>query len=280
MAEASPPTKTEALSNIDPRYLGEYVEFSGQLREYVKDTLSKAFRTDPNPVRRSHHIISLVQLEYAAYEDASAILKALISTRQGKTNTVLEVLESYKPGEAVLASVLDESSAETAEKLYAALRLEEAIPAEWASWLPSLDLKKSLLLACRFFVSDCRTNQKELGMAAYNKSKHGPLVIAKGDLFGPALAPVPSMFFANKWPAKYGTNPVIVHGFPNSDEMIENRERSIHFVQRSLRLLVAVLLGHMYPAEVSRRWGSLELMWYSNSLRDVVGFVAEITVKK
>jgi hypothetical protein len=117
-------------------------------------------------------------------------------------------------------------------------------------------------------------------MAAYNKSKHGPLVIAKGDLFGPALAPVPSMFFANKWPAKYGTNPVIVYGFPNSDEMIENRERSIHFVQRSLRLLVAVLLGHMYPAEVSRRWGSLELMWYSNSLRDVVGFVAEITVKK
>jgi hypothetical protein len=106
MAEASPPTKTEALSNIDPRYLGEYVEFSGQLREYVKDTLSKAFRTDPNPVRRSHHIISLVQLEYAAYEDASAILKALISTRQGKTNTVLEVLESYKPGEAVLASSL------------------------------------------------------------------------------------------------------------------------------------------------------------------------------
>ncbi len=182
MAEASPPTKTEALSNIDPRYLGEYVEFSGQIREYVNDTLGKAFRTDPNPVRRSHHIISLVQLEYAAYEDAAAILKALISTRQGKTNTVLEVLESYKPGEAVLASVLAESSAETAEKLYAALRLEEAIPAEWASWLPSLDLKKSLLLACRFFVSDCRANQKELGVAAYNKSKHGPLVIAKGDL--------------------------------------------------------------------------------------------------
>src|SRR5215204_3220016 len=120
MAEAFPPTKTEALSSIDARYLSEYVEFSGQLREYVNNTLGKAFRADPNSIRRSHHIVSLVQLEYAAYEDAAAILKALISTRQGKTNTVLKVLESYKPGEAVLASILDEASAETVEKLYAA----------------------------------------------------------------------------------------------------------------------------------------------------------------
>ena len=63
MAEESSLTKTEVLSNIDPRYLGEYVEFSGKLREYVNDTLGKAFRADPNPMRRSHHIVSLVQLE-------------------------------------------------------------------------------------------------------------------------------------------------------------------------------------------------------------------------
>ena len=203
--------------------------------------------------------------------------------RQGKTNSVLEILESYKPGEAVLASILDKSSAETAEKLYAALRLEEAIPAEWASWQPSLDLKKSLLLACRFFASDCRANQKKLGVAAYNKCKHGPLVIAKGDLFGTTIGPVPSMFFANnakKWGEKYGTDPVIVYCFASSDEEIENRERSIHVVQSSLRLFIAVLLGHMYPTEVTRRWGSLELMWHSDRLRDVVEFVAEITVKK
>ena len=279
MEQEPPQTKTEVFRSIDARYLGEYVEFSGLLREYVNDTLSKAFQADPNPGRRSFHIVSLVQLEYAAYEDAAAILKALISMRQGKTDTVLAVLESYKPGEAVLASVLDESSAETAEKLYAALRLEEAIPADWGSWFPTLDLKKSLFLVSRFFVEECRTNQKGPGVAAYNKSKHGPLVVSKGDLFHPSLAPVPSMFFANKWPARYGRNPIVVYGFPSSDEMIENRERSIHFVQRSLRLLVAVLLGHIYPTEVLRRWGSLELMWNSSGLRDVVEFVAEATVK-
>ncbi len=280
MAETLSPTKTEVLSNIDARYLGEYIGFSGQIREYVSDTLSQAFQDDPNPIRRSHHIVSLIQLEYAAYEDAAAILRALILMRQGKASSVLEILESYKPGEAVLASVLDGSSIDNGEKLYSTLRLEEAIPVDWISWFPSLDLKKALLLACQFFVVDCRKNQKKLGIAAYNKSKHGPLVVAKGDLFGSSLNPIPSMFFANKWPAEYGTNPIIVFGFPDSDEAIENRERSIHFVQRSLRLLIAVLLGHIYPAEVLRRWGSSELMWKSSQMHDVTEFVAEITIKK
>ena len=29
------------------------------------------------------------------------------------------------------------------------------------------------------------------------------------------------MFFSNRWPAKYGANPVIVYGFPSTDEKIE-----------------------------------------------------------
>jgi len=280
MIETTSPTKAETLSNIDARYLSEYIGFSGQIREYVNDTLSKAFRDDPNPIRRAHHIISVIQLEYAAYEDAAAILKALISMRQGKTKSVLETLEGYKPGEAVFTSVLDEACIETAEKLYLTLRLEEAIPSEWFSWFPNLDLKKALLLACQFFTLDCRNNHKKLGIAAYNKSKHGPLVVAKGDLFGPLLSPVPSMFFANKWPEEYGPDPLIVYSFPNSDEAIENRERSIHFVQRSLRLFTSVLLGHIYLKEVIRRWGSLELMWSSPQTKDITEFIAEITAKK
>ncbi|HLA89274.1 MAG TPA: hypothetical protein VJL28_02440 [Gemmatimonadaceae bacterium] len=162
MAAVSPSAKADVLANIDPRYLSEYVQFSGQIREYLNDTLGRAFRADPNPVRRDHHVVSLVQLEYAAYEDAAAILKALISVRQGKTKTVLEVLESYKPGEALLAAVLDNASARTAEQLYEVLRLKEALPAQWSTWFQTLDLQKSLLLACTFFVLDCRSDQKDL----------------------------------------------------------------------------------------------------------------------
>ena len=239
------PTKTEVLARLDGRYLGEYIGFSGQTREYVSDTLSEAFRADPNPVRRQHHVIQLVQLEYAPYEDAAALLKALISLRQKKTATVLEVLEGYKPGEAMLASVFDECGAPSDEALYSLLDLGAALPIAWDEWFPKLELRKSLKLACRFLTLDCRSNQKKLGVAAYNKSKHGPLVVARGDILGPTIAPLPSMFFANKWPAEFGPNPVIVYGFPDDDEKIEEREKLVHFVQRSLRLIVAVEAIHI-----------------------------------
>lgn len=280
MGDVPGPQKADILANVDPRYLGEYLEFAGQIREYVNDTLGRAFRADPNPVRRAHHIISVIQLEYAAYEDAAAMLKALIAFRQGKSKTVLEVLESYRPGDALLSAVLDAVDAATEEKLYAALKLGHASPSTWGEWFPRLDLKKSLMLACRFFAHDCRVNQKDLGVAAYNKSKHGPLVVANGSLLGPRLTPVPSMFFSNRWPEKYGVNPIIVYGFVHDDAKIEEHERLVHFVQRSLRLIVAVVLGDTYPDEVKRRWGSIEAMWKSPALRDVVEFIAEITAKK
>ena len=274
------PTKADVLSQLDPLYLGEYVAFAGQIREYVNDTLGTAFRADPNPVRRAHHIISLVQLEYAAYEDAAAILRALIAFRTGSSKTVLEILESYKPGEAILSSVLDGAGAETAEKLYTVLRLEDAIPSEWPKWFPALDLRKSLSLACQFLTLDCRANQKPLGVAAYNKSKHGPLIVGNGRLLGPSIARLPSMFFGNRWPAEFGNEPVIVYGFPQADAAITERERCIHFVQRSLRLIVATLLGDIYSEEVRRRWGSVEEMWKARVLLDVVEFISEITTKK
>ena len=55
------PSKSEVLAKLDARHLAEYVAFSGQVREYVNDTLGKAFRADPNPIRRRHHVIQLVQ---------------------------------------------------------------------------------------------------------------------------------------------------------------------------------------------------------------------------
>jgi hypothetical protein len=271
-----PPTKAEVLAAIEARYLTEYVAFAGQIREYVSDTLSKAFRADPNSIRRSHHVVQLVQLEYAAYEDAAALLKALLLVEQAKAATILETLESYRPGDAVLATVLQSAGASTPEQLYDLLHLEEAIPKRWHDWFPNADLRKAFLLACRFFIYDCCDNQKQLGVAAYNKSKHGPLVVSRGDLLGPSLAPVPSMFFANRWPDKYGPNPMVVYGFPSADENIEERERCIHFVQRSLRLIVAAVIGRKHVSEVLVRWGSIEGMWRSYELRDVIELVEEI----
>lgn len=274
------PTKLEVLRQLDGTYLLEYLSFSGQLREYVSDTLSKAFKANPNPVRRRHHVVSLVQLEYAAYEDAAALLLALILFRGGRTNTILETLESYRPGEAVITRVLAEQSIDSPEGLFSALGLAQTIPPRWDEWYPALDLKKALLLACQFFVVDCRANHKELGVAAYNKSKHGPLVVADGRSLSSSLAPVPSMFFQNRWPDKYGPNPIIIYGFPITDDAIEERERLIHFVQRSLRLLVACIVGNAFPQAVEARYGSVRQLWSAEWLTDVLELIADITLKK
>ena len=277
---STPPTKAAVLANIDARYLAEYVCFSGQIREYVNETLGGAYRADPNPVRRSHHIISVVQLEYAAYEDAAALLMALMRFESGSTSTVLETLESYAPGDAVLGKVLDSASVTDADKLYAALGLARAIPALWSSWFPGHDLEKSLKLACRFLALDCRANQKPDGIAAYNKSKHGPLVVGSGSVLGPHLAPAPSMFFGNKKPDASRPGPVIVYGFPDDPAAIEEHERAVHFVQRSLRLIVAATLAMRYHDEVVRRFGGAEAMWNSRELVDVIDFIFEITNKR
>lgn len=275
-----PPSKSAVLANIDARYLAEYVCFSGQIREYVNETLGAAFRADPNPVRRSHHVISVVQLEYAAYEDAAALVMALLRFEAGKAATVLETLESYGPGDAVLAKVLDAAAIADPDKLYEALGLPKSIPALWHTWFPGHDLEKSLKLACRFLALDCRANQKPDGIAAYNKSKHGPLVVSRGDVLGPHLAPAPSMFFGNKKPDASRPGPVIVYGFPDGLPAIEEHERAVHFVQRSLRLIVAATLAMRYPDEVARRFGSTEAMWRSRELADVIEFILEITRKK
>ena len=274
------PGKAEVLSRIDAWYLTEYIAFAGQIREYVADTLKHAFRTDPNSVRRSHHIIALVQLEYAAYEDAAALLMSLVAVRQGRSPTVLEQLESYRPGEAVLDSVFKQLSVSSPADLHDQLQLDRAMPTAWSDWFPGLDLPKATVHACKLFLTDCRGNQKPIGIAAYNKSKHGPLVLSRGNLLDRRFAPVPSMFFANRWPSEYGPYPVIIYGFEETDAAIEGRERIIHFVQSTLRLIVAVLLGDMYPAVVEARWGSVEGMWHSDELRDVIELIREITIKK
>lgn len=275
-----PPSKLEVLAKIDAWYLTEYVAFAGQIREYANDTLGQAFKADPNDLRRAHHMVQLVQLEYAAYEDAAALLKALISFRQGSTATVLATLEAYKPGDAVLSTVFEAHRVTSAKDLFGLLRLDGITPLEWAVWFPALDLEKALLHICQFFTIDCRANQKPEGVAAYNKSKHGPLVVSRGDILGLRFAPVPSMFFANKWGGEFAGKPVILYGFPSSDEQIENKERVIHFVQRSLRTLVAALLPAVYPAVTESRWGPPVEMWQNRTFDDILEFIGEITANK
>src|SRR5712691_4939912 len=72
----------ETLVQIEPLYFLDYAIFTGAVRHYASRTLEEAFKADPNPLRRRLHFVNLVKEEYAAYEDAGAMLKARnLSTR-------------------------------------------------------------------------------------------------------------------------------------------------------------------------------------------------------
>jgi len=83
----------ETLAQLDPLYFLDYAVFTGAVRQYASKTLEEAFRADPNPLRRRLHLLNLVKEEYAAYEDAGAVLNAFLDYREGKVEVPIASLQ-------------------------------------------------------------------------------------------------------------------------------------------------------------------------------------------
>jgi len=271
----------DVLAQIEPQYFVDYVRLTGIARDYVADTLRRAMLADPNDARRRLHLLGLVMQEYAAYEDAAALLKAWLDWQSGVTTTPLEPLFGYKPGEAQLDKVFTDFSISTGEDLFARLGVASWLPAEWTTWFPALDLEKAVRLACSFFAHDCRRNQKQFGVAAFNKIKHGLFVVPSARAYLPSLPDSPAALIANQDQATAPSQPYVVYALPADDSSLREREMSVHFVGRSLRLLACLYLLHRFPSMVKAAWGgSGHAMFLSSDLADVIGLVADVTAKK
>jgi hypothetical protein len=168
------------------------------------------------------------------------------------------------------------------DQLYAALKIDEWIPIGWAEWFPQLDLTKTLDVACRFFVEDCAQNQKRYGVMAYNKIKHGLMVVPSGRAYKNDLPEGPAALFLT--PAeekKEGKPPYILYGFLSDDAQIEQRHTSIEFVQCNLRLIAALYVAARYP-EVwrARGFNDAKGLFESDPFYDVRHLIGEVTARK
>ena len=278
---AVPMNPADVLTQIEPQYFVDYVRLTGIARDYVAETLRKAMEADPNDARRRLHLLGVVGQEYAAYEDAAALLKAWLDWRSGATVTPLEPLFGFKPGEARLDKVFTDFAITTGDDLLKALGVPHWLPQEWAEWFPDLDLEKTVRVACGFFAEDCRRNQKKFGVAAFNKIKHGLFVVPSARSYLPALPDAPAALIANQDPATAAAQPYVVYALPSDDKSLREREMSVHFVGRSLRLLACLYLLHRFPTAVKRAWGGTgHAMFLSADLADLVELVAEVTAKK
>ena len=275
------PDLLTVLHNLEPQYFADYVSLTGVVRDYVADTLREAFASDPNPIRRRLHLLGLLGQEYAAYEDAAALLKAWLDWRARAVTSPMETLLKYSPGEARLERVFSDANISTGDELYDALGCSAWLPPDWSLWFPSLQLEKTVRLGCQFLAVDCRANQKRFGVSAYNKLKHGLLVVPSGQRYVSSLPDSPAAIFRNADKASNSDNPVVVYGFPSTDDKLADRELSIHFVGRTLRLLAALYLLYRFPAKVAATWGaSGREMFISQDLAPIIELIDEVTRKK
>jgi len=272
----------EVLARVEPIYFLDYALFTGAVRHYASVTLEAAFKTDPHPLRRRLHFVNLLKEEYAAYEDVGAFLGAYLEYRREETCIPLASLLHYRPRDVILSEMFEEYGISSGQELWDALRLGEWIPTNWPKWFPHLDLNKALRLACNFFFEDCSRNQKKYGIMAYNKIKHGLLVVPSGKRYLPNLPDAPAVLFPTEAKLEEAKrNPFTVYGFRTDDSQIEERHKAIEFVQCNLRLLAALYVAWRYPrALAANGTGDPKGLFERDELSDVRHLIAEVTAKK
>ncbi len=176
-------TSGRLLRNIEGDYLLDYAIFTGAVRVYVTQGLEEHFAKDKNDLHRRMFLLAVFREESSVYEDLGAMLDALLSNRRDPAVPLLERLISYGVGQVQLATVMERFSIASSDQLCQELGLLDLIPVEWKERFPSLDLATALRTAANFFFVDCARNQKRDGLRAFNKLKHGLLLVPKATVY-------------------------------------------------------------------------------------------------
>ena len=230
-------TRDSVQKEFDPHYFADYALFSGSLRYYIANSLEHIYRSDPNDVHKRLFVISIYQAEYSAYEDLGTMLYALIRFKKGELSTPLRGILEQKPSNVFLETLLRNHDIKSSDDLYLALGLDASIPDDWP--YPRIDLPKVMKRMCRFIFVDCQSNQKRFGVDAYNRIKHNLAFVPSGNRYLKGLPDTPAILITNPEPK---TDPYVLLGIPMDDDKLEERLRSIEFVQSTLRAFACFYL--------------------------------------
>lgn len=277
-----PVDKREVLRNLEGDYLLDYAIFTGAVRVYVTQGLEEHFAKDKNDLHRRMFLLAVFREEYSAYEDLGAMLDALLSNRRDPDLPLLERLISYGVGQVELAKVMARFSIESSDQLCQHLGLMDLIPSAWKERFPSLDLAKALHTAADFFFVDCLKSQKRDGLRAFNKMKHGLLLVPKATIYmGQQQIDAPAALFkTEEAKPEAADNPFSLYAVPMSDDHLDARLRAIHFVQANLRMIAALLVVARYPAAIQRRGIATVLdLFRTPYLTDVMNFIDQVSLK-
>ena len=272
-------SQEQLYGSLDPRFFMDYVEFSGALRHYVAKTLENAFNQDPNDIHRRFYILGIYKEEYAAYEDMGAILQAFIKWKRKEIKNPIEAILRYTDDKVILANLFSRTDISSAQQLYSSLSLSDWIPRDWSDIYPTIDLEKVLKVFCQFIYEDCQRNQKKYGIDAYNKLKHGLVVAPNSSYYISGLPNTPAVFIKNRKPNN--TNQYELLCVPMDDASLQERNKSIEFVQSTIRTLVSLYVIHRYSNLVVKRWTLKNPIYIfeTPALRSLKEFIQQISIK-
>lgn len=271
--------KREVLRRVEGDYLLDYAIFTGAMRVYVTRSLEEHFAKDKNDVHRRMFLLAVYREEYSAFEDLGAMLDSLLTHRQNPEVPLLEKLISYGVGQVELSKVMDRFAIKSSQELYARIGLSELIPPNWKQHFSGLDLEKALRTAADFFFVDCVRNQKKEGLRAFNKMKHGLLLVPNAKRYLPNQIDAPAALFKTDEARPDALdNPFSLYAVPMTDEHLDGRLRSVHFIQTNLRMIAALRVVSRHP-DVLRHRGiqnPIDVLRTPN-LSDVLNFIGQVT---
>ena len=276
-----PISKERVYPQIDADYFLDYAVFSGALRHYTAKTLSDSFyakgrEKDLNQLLRRLFIVGLYKEEYAAYEDLGGFLLAFLQWRSGATEYPVQTILTYKTKDAKLENLFESFDISSGRMLFDRIRIEEWIPDAWHKTHPDIDPLMVLRTICEFAFVDCGRAQRESGIRAYNKLKHGLAYVPNGSKYQPNLPNAPAVIFRNI--DTKANDPFILLGIPMDDAALEKRSRIIKFVQSGLRVLAAFYLCYRYPDVLAEKGvAPPEGIFNDETLQDLRGFMIGAT---
>ncbi len=270
------PTVATVVEQIQGDYFLDYALFSGSIRHYIARTLEDDWKRNPSDAASRFFSVAIYREEYTAYEDAGALLDAWLSSAR-RPPSAMERLLRYKAADVRLANMFERHQVRSAQDLYRLLELQAWIPFRWEMRYPHIDLVKVLKITCSFLWSSAR-NQKEHGVAGFNKIKHGLLVVPTAKRYASAMPDAPAMIFVTRGePAEH---PMSLWTVPFSPDEVDRRLESLFLVEKSLRLLCLLYVMKNWPAVVTARCDGYLMEIFSDVAgRDLYRFLCEVSVK-
>lgn len=239
--------KKEIYWKLEAPFLLDYLGFGIDLRDYNALQVSESASLQ-NYLGQKLAFMSVFGQMMAGFEDTAALLLAL-KRRYGRDpecqyqkefnvaeTPVFYTMVTYR--DSRLDKVLGSSSP---DEVYRDFHLETLVPVNLSEpgFLQPEVVRRGLLNMAKFLCEDCRTNQtKNNRPDAYNKIKHGAIVLSEGrDLF-PEHPSGPAVIMEG--PKGDVTHPLQLLTFPFSEQEIETMKRII-WLSKVVRKVLLVL---------------------------------------